>query len=90
MGFAEFQPLDNENKKTPTIINVPKIPQNLTPSPASIQMYYPAKNKSSSQEDDDSSFSFIGWFVIALFIAGLIAFITSLFCFAKSGQLQKR
>lgn len=90
MGFAEFQPLNNQNKQTPTIIDVPKIPQTFTPSPTSIQVYYPAKNKTFQTEDEELSFSFFGWFVIAWIIAGFIAFITSLFCFAKSGSVLEK
>jgi small neutral amino acid transporter SnatA (MarC family) len=88
MSYAEFAPVKQsttqKDTKEPVIIDVPQI---ISPSPAptSIHVSYPFKVTKDEETSWTWSVAFISFFALIWVIAGIVAFIMSLVCFARNG-----
>jgi hypothetical protein len=88
MPYAEFASVQQSNVQKDTkehvIIDVPKI---ISPSPAptSVHVSYPFKLAKDTEIQWTWSVAFIAFFALVWMIAGIVAFIMSLVCFAHNG-----
>lgn len=94
MSYAEFAPVTQEvdkKKQEPIILDVPKVVAP-SPSPTTVHVSYPFKL---TKEDVSTwtwgwSWSFLAFFAIVWMIAGLVAFVVSLVCFAYDGTVVEK
>lgn len=93
MPYAEFAPVQQSTlttSTTPTALNEPiiiDVPKTVAPAPAptSVHLSYPFKQ---TKDDEETSvkFSFLALFLLVWIIAGIVAFVMSLVCFARGGS----
>jgi hypothetical protein len=75
---------EDANKKQPLILDVPKVVAP-APAPTSVHVSYPFKLTKEGESTWVWSWSFLTFFVLVWIVAGLIAFVMSLVCFARDG-----
>lgn len=86
MPYAEFAPSSPEanKKQEPIIIDVPKVTAP-APAPTTVHVSYPFKLTKDNTSASSWSWAFLALFSIVWVIAGIVAFVMSLVCFARDG-----
>jgi small neutral amino acid transporter SnatA (MarC family) len=88
MPYAEFAPAQQKDAKDPLIIDVPKI-ASPSPAPTSVHVSYPFK-RTKDNETWGWSVAFLAFFTLVWVIAGIVAFVMSLVCFARNGTVLEK
>jgi heme/copper-type cytochrome/quinol oxidase subunit 4 len=87
MSYAEFAPVTQDvNKKQPIILDVPKVVAP-APAPTTVHVSYPFKLNKKDESNWTWSWSFLALFILVWIIAGFMAFVMSLVCFARDGTV---